>query len=108
VEANGTGEIAFNFGNTGSDPLTYYADQYLLLTVTLSYGEPDNVDPVAGVSGTASEYFTWTYDAGTYMAHQNSTIPAAKVNAITAYVTCFDKEFMGWPWDMKISTIIPP
>ena len=75
VEANGMGEIAFNFGNTGSDPLTYYADQYLMLTVTLSYGEPDNLDPVAAVSGTAANYFTWTYSAGTYTAHQNTTIP---------------------------------
>ncbi len=76
VEANGTGTIAFNFGNTGSDPLTYYADQYLMLTVTLSYGEPDHVDPVAAVSGTAASFFTWTYDAGTYTARQNTDIPA--------------------------------
>lgn len=83
VEANGAGEISFNFGNTGSDPLEYYPDQHVALTITLSYGEPDNIDPLAAIGGTASGLFTWSYSSGTFTAQQNTQIPANYSGTLT-------------------------
>jgi len=83
VEANGTGLISFNFGNTGSDPLNLYTDQYVVLTITLSYGEPNHADPVSAIGGTAAGLFSWSYNSGTYTAIQTATIPAGSTGSIT-------------------------
>ncbi len=82
VQVNGTGEVSFNLGNTGSDPLDVYTDQYITLTITLSYGVPDNVDPIAAVSGSFAGYFNWDYSEQTYTATQTSQIPASSSGTI--------------------------
>ena len=61
VEVNGTGTVSFNIGNSGSDPLDVFPGQFITLTITLSYGEPDNVDPLSAIGGTAAGLFTWSY-----------------------------------------------
>lgn len=83
LEVNGTGVISFNIGNTGSDPLEVFTDQYVTLTITLSYGEPDNADPLSAVGGTYAAFFIWSYSDGTYSAEQISTIPAGSSGTIT-------------------------
>lgn len=76
VEANGKGTVQFNIGNSGSDALQVFSDQHITLTLTLSYGAPDNADPVMAVGGTAAELFSWTFNNNTYSAKQTSSIPA--------------------------------
>jgi len=84
VEVNGTGLVSFNVGNTGSDPLEVYTDQYITLTISLSYGVPDNPDPLNAIQGTFASYFDWSYDdAGTYTGIQNTVIPAGGLGSIT-------------------------
>ena len=75
VEENGSGQISFNIGNSGSDPLEVFTDQYITLTITLSYGDPDNADPLAAISGSYAELFSWRYNSGTYSATQIYDIP---------------------------------
>ncbi len=83
TEVNGTGIVSFNFGNSGSDPLEIYTDQYITLTITLSFGIPENINPLLSVGGTASGYFSWSYSSGTYTAIQTSSIPSDFSGTIT-------------------------
>lgn len=78
IESEGKGMLSFNLGNNGADPLKVYSDQYLILTVTLSYGIPDNEDPLLSISGSYAGYFSWSYDTetNTYTAVQVTEIPA--------------------------------
>src|ERR1700748_3837511 len=65
VELNGTGTLSFNVGNSGSDSLTVgtTSNNQLKLVITLSNGVPDNVNPLAAVTGTMASKFTWVYNA---------------------------------------------
>lgn len=82
-EENGTGVVSFNIGNSGSDALEIFTDQYITLTVTLSYGEPDHADPLSAVAGSSVDLFSWSYSSGTYTAIQTSPIPANSSGTIT-------------------------
>lgn len=83
LQADGTGIISFNFGNSGGDPLEIYANQFITLTLSLSYGEPNSTDPLLAIGGSAAGLFTWTYTGGTYSAIQNTVIPAGYSGTIT-------------------------
>ncbi len=83
LQENGTGTISFNIGNSGSDPLDVFTDQYITLTITLSYGEPDNDVPLDAVSGTAAGLFSWTYSSGTFKAVQISAIASGYSGSIS-------------------------
>jgi len=83
LEANGTGVISFNIGNTGSDPLEVFSDQHIILTITLSYGEPNHTDPLAAIGGASSDIFLWDYNSGTYTGTQITTIPSNSSGTIT-------------------------
>ncbi len=76
TEVNGAGVVRFNIGNTGSDPLNVFDDQYITLTLTLSYGAPGNANPVDAVGGTAAGLFSWRFNGDTYSATQVDAIPA--------------------------------
>jgi hypothetical protein len=82
-QANGTGTISFNFGNSGGDPLEIYVDQFITLTLSLSSGEPNSADPLDAVGGSAAGLFTWSYAEGTYTAIQSEIIPASFSGTIT-------------------------
>ncbi len=75
LQGEGSGTLSFTVGNSGDDPLQVYADHFLQLTITLSYGLPDNVDPLEAIGGDAAGYFNWEYMDGTYSARQVSEIP---------------------------------
>ncbi|MCF8380848.1 MAG: T9SS type A sorting domain-containing protein [Bacteroidales bacterium] len=88
VQVNGKGFISFNIGNSGSDALVVTADQHITLTITLSFGEPDNTNPVLAVSGTSSSLFSWSYNSinATYTGIQTATIePGSSGTIIIAY-----------------------
>lgn len=78
TEIGGKGFIIFNIGNKGSDVLEVYPDHQMILTLTLSYGIPDNEDPLMAIGGSFASYFSWTYDSEfrTYSAVQTNDIPA--------------------------------
>ena len=59
---NGFGECRFNVGNSGNDSLKKLSDP-VILTLTLSYGVPDNANPVDAISGTLANKFNWIYIA---------------------------------------------
>ncbi len=50
----------------------------MILTLTLSFGTPDNEDPLQAISGSFAGYFTWSYNdqTKTYSALQITEIPA--------------------------------
>ncbi len=79
----GIGSVQFNVGNTGNDPLNNLA-QPMVLIVTLSYGVPNNPDPIAAISGTYANRFTWIYDVATktYQGTQNQGIPSFGLGTI--------------------------
>lgn len=82
VEASGEGTLSFIVGNTGSDPLEVFTDQYILLTITLLRGVPSTANPIDAISGDYSGRFTWTYDAGTYTGTQTQSIGAGSSGTI--------------------------
>ena len=77
-EYGGKGMLSFNIGNKGTDPLKLYTDQHIVLTITLSYGIPDNEDPLLAISGSFAGHFFWSYnlETRTYSAVQVTEIPA--------------------------------
>jgi len=77
----GRGEISFSVGNMGTDPLDIYSNHRMILTITLSNGEPEG-DAISAVSGSFAGYFSWTYKSGTYKAEQISEIPAKSSGTI--------------------------
>lgn len=80
----GIGVCQFNVGNTGNDALTNLG-QPMVLIVTLSYGVPNNPDPIAAIGGTYANRFNWLYDpvTKTYQGTQNQVIPAFGLGTIT-------------------------
>lgn len=81
---NGFATCQFNVGNTGNDALTNLA-QPMVLIITLSYGVPNNADPIAAIGGTYAGRFNWLYDpvTRTYQGTQNQVIPSFGLGTIT-------------------------
>lgn len=87
-EFGGTGEISFNIGNTGSDPLAFdqkTPENNLSLVITLKNGIPSKNNPLAAISGKWKRFFDWSYDASnkTYTAIQIKTIPESDQGTLT-------------------------
>ena len=99
LQAGGTGVLSFNIGNTGNDPLIVYDGNLITLTITLSYGEPDNLSPLLAIGGTYSGLFSWSYNSGTrtYTAQQISTIPAISAGTITIAYRVTQNSASGTP-----------
>jgi hypothetical protein len=83
LQADGTGIISFNFGNSGGDPLEIFTDQFITLTLSLSYGEPNSTDPLACSWGQCCRTVHMDLYRGTYTAIQNAIIPASYSGTIT-------------------------
>jgi len=79
----GFGTCQFNVGNTGNDPLNNLA-QPMVLIITLSYGVPSTPDPLAAITGTYANRFTWLYDVATksYQGTQSQVIPSFGLGTI--------------------------
>lgn len=82
-EANATGEISFNIGNTGGDLLDIYDNQRIRLIITLSEGEPDHENPVAAIGGSSAGLFSWSYNAGIFTGVQIAPIPASSAGDVS-------------------------
>ncbi len=75
---NGAGTINFNFGLSTSTDAPLVSGDELTLTISLQSVEPSNLgDPVASLTGTAKNLFTWQYAASvnSYLGTQNALIP---------------------------------
>ena len=86
VEFNGTGVLSVLFGNTGSSHIYLSGGDELLLIVELSYGVPDQVDPIAAVGGDAMYLFDW------------NTMPAQKLLPV-----CKTRRFRDPTLDQSLS-----
>lgn len=80
VELSGKGTISFSTGNSGADTLK---DFKLVINIDLSYGVPDNTDPIAAIGGTAASLFAWEFSGHTYKGTQKDTIPGKYSGTIT-------------------------
>jgi uncharacterized repeat protein (TIGR01451 family) len=82
AEFNGSAELSFVVGNSGTSTLTLVAGQEMTLIISLSDGVPNNINPIAALGGTWLSYFTWSYDpfVNTYIGIQNQNIPAGPVS----------------------------
>ena len=97
LESGGTGIISFGIGNSGSDPLEVFPDHYIILTLSLSKGIPDNANPIAAISGTSSNLFTWTYNNGTFTGTQIATIPSNSTGTIRIDYKVTENSLSGSP-----------
>ena len=77
AEFGGTGTLSLFVGNTGSSDITLVTGQEMLVNITLSRGVPNNVNPLAAISGAGAAWFNWSYNPAirTYTGVQNQTIP---------------------------------
>lgn len=83
AEEGGTGTLSFDFGNSGTDSLQ---ELKLTIAITLSGGVADDDDPLAALSGTASNLFSWDYNDHQYSGVQIDTItPGFSGSIIIAY-----------------------
>ena len=111
VQLNGTGLLAFNIGNTGSDAITLVAGQELKVVITLSKGRPDNIDPMAALEGTWLKYFNWSFDpvSNRYTGKQNQAIPGGPVQGnITVKYLVTENTVTGTTLNGFTAEIIPP
>jgi hypothetical protein len=111
VQLNGTGVISFNIGNSGSSLLYYQVGSEWKIILTLSKGAPNNVDPIAAVSGSWKSYFTWTWNAvsNSYTAIQNQDIPAGPIQGnITIQYKVTVNTFIGSPNNGFNTNVTPP
>jgi hypothetical protein len=78
----GLGQVQFNVGNLGNDAMGNLA-QPMLLVITLSNGEP-NPNPMAALSGTLVNKFTWLYDPliRSYLGTQNAPLAGFEAGSI--------------------------
>ena len=85
LEAEGNGVMSFNIGNSGLGDLVVYEGHFITLTITLSYGLPDNINPTAAIGGSSAGFFNWSFNTNTntYSAIQIATIPANSSGNIT-------------------------
>ena len=106
VEQNGSGEISFNVGNTGSDALDPFAGEKITLTITLTSGVPGGSDPVSAISGSSASLFTWSYHDGVYTGIQVSPIPPmSSGNILIAYRVT---ENSAYPGSNGFSAVLTP
>ncbi|MEI8049698.1 MAG: Ig-like domain-containing protein, partial [Bacteroidota bacterium] len=84
-EFNGTGQLSFLVGNSGSTALPLVTNQEMKLVITLSDGEPNDADPLAALGGTGLGMFNWSYNVPlkTYTAIQNQVISGTFTSTIT-------------------------
>lgn len=77
AEFGGTGTLSLFVGNTGSSDIVLTTGQEMLVNITLSRGVPNNVNPLAAISGAGAAWFNWSYNPAnrTYSGVQNQTIP---------------------------------
>lgn len=77
AEFGGTGTLSLFVGNTGSSNITLTPGQEMLVNITLARGVPNNVNPLAAISGAGAAWFNWSYNPAirTYTGVQNQTIP---------------------------------
>lgn len=116
VASNGTGQLSFIVGNSGDDPLVLVANDSMILTINLSNGVPNNLNPLAALGGSFASYFNWTYNAGSnsYTGVQNQTMPGAldPVTFGAGYITIEYKvtsnSVSSNPQNGFIVTVTPP
>lgn len=107
--ANGIGDCQFNVGNTGNDSLKNLK-QPMVLTITLSYGVPNNSNPMAAISGTYANMFNWLYDAGTktYQGTQSKVIPGLGFGTIKIAYLAVQTSVSSSPQNGFNVNITPP
>jgi uncharacterized repeat protein (TIGR01451 family) len=88
-QLNGTGELFFKVGNSGDDIMPFdpnpLPNNNMILKITLSYGIPNNANPLAALGGTWVLKFTWSWNSGTntYTGYQNTDILGQSEGDIT-------------------------
>ena len=110
MEFNGAGELSFNVGNTGNSVLTLTPGDEMTLIVDLSFGVPNDVDPINAIGGSASGFFNWSYDMGSnsYTGIQNQDIPGDFLGTITIqYEVTENSSIMSIQNGFDV-TLIPP
>ncbi|MDD2599354.1 MAG: SdrD B-like domain-containing protein [Kiritimatiellae bacterium] len=110
AEFNGTGTLAFDVGNTGSSDIVRVAGDEMLLTITLSYGVPDNVDPTAAVGGPGAAWFSWLYfpHQRTLRGTQIATIPGDSRKTIEIAYKVVENSFKGQSYKNGYNVNISP
>jgi hypothetical protein len=88
AELNGQGEISFQIGNTGSNPMEYSPDlpeNNLKVIVTLQNGVPAKNNPLSAIGGSWKDFFRWSYDKASNVLTgiQQTTIPPYSQGNIT-------------------------
>jgi hypothetical protein len=91
AEFNGTGQLIFDVGNTGSDPIVWVTGQEVVLTVSLSRGKPNVTEPedpvaaITAIGGVGAASFSWEYfpASRTYRGTQKADLPGGWRESVT-------------------------
>ncbi|YCM42163.1 GEVED domain-containing protein [Verrucomicrobiaceae bacterium 227] len=116
AEFNGTGQLIFDVGNTGSDPIVWVTNQEMLITISLSYGKPnvanpeDALDAINAIGGPGAAFFTWLYfpDSRTFRATQAADLPGNWRETITIDYKVVENSFSGASYQNGFNTNISP
>jgi hypothetical protein len=111
AEENGAGTLTFHVGNSGT--LELYVPGVtppMKVTMTLSYGLPNNVNPIAAIGGTYASKFSWVYDGTikTYQGTQVSPIPAGGDGTITVAYKVETNSSISLPQNGFNVNVVPP
>jgi len=104
----GVGQVQFNTGNLGNDPMSNLA-QPMRLVITLSNGEP-NPNPIAALGGTLVGKFNWVYDPAirSYLGTQNATLAGLEAGSIIIGYKITVASLIGSPQNGFNVNVTPP
>lgn len=116
AEFNGTGQLIFDVGNTGSDPIVWVTNQEMLITISLSFGKPnvpnpDNaLDAINAIGGPGAAFFTWEYFPATrtFRATQAADLPANWRETVTIDYKVVENSFSGAAFQNGFNSNISP
>lgn len=84
--SGGAGVFSFTFGNSGTDTLSQFDGQRMVLEIDLRGGVPAGNDQLGSIGGTAAVYFTWEYRDHNYIGTQSAIVlPGASGSIVIQY-----------------------
>lgn len=116
AECNGTGNLIFDVGNTGSSDIVWVTNQPMLLTISLSYGVPNVVNPndtaqaITAVTGPGAAWFNWEYFPAqkTFRGTQKATIPGDARRTISIAYKVTQNSFINTSYQNGYNCNISP
>lgn len=110
AEENGVGTLTFHVGNSGTLELVVPPVTPMKVTLSLSNGQPNNVNPIAAIGGTYASKFSWQYNSliNTYQGTQIAPLPAGGDGTITVAYKVITNSSITQPQNGFNVNVVPP